>query len=129
MNVAQGIPSKTLEKAVEEKIEEMDLKQYCDRPAGGYSGGNKRKLSVAIAMIGDPQVIHLSVSSITIRRLRLGSGSFHSRKSLGRLQGWRRVLEEVAHVTEVLLASMTSGSFFLKFHCVIDKNSMNIFMR
>lgn len=34
----------------------MGLKQYCDRPAGGYSGGNKRKLSVAIAMIGDPQV-------------------------------------------------------------------------
>ena len=41
---------------MEEKIEEMGLRQYCKRPAGGYSGGNKRKLSVAIAMIGDPQV-------------------------------------------------------------------------
>lgn len=54
----KGIPSDKLEEAIEEKIEEMGLRQYCERPAGGYSGGNKRKLSVAIAMIGDPQVIY-----------------------------------------------------------------------
>lgn len=53
----QGIPSDKVDEAVEEKIEEMGLKQYADRPAGGYSGGNKRKLSVAVAMIGDPQVL------------------------------------------------------------------------
>lgn len=52
----QGIPVDKRKAAVEEKIEEMGLRQYCERPAGGYSGGNKRKLSVAIAMIGDPQV-------------------------------------------------------------------------
>lgn len=52
----QGIPADKVEAAVEEKIEEMGLTQYCERPAGGYSGGNKRKLSVAMAMIGDPQV-------------------------------------------------------------------------
>ena len=52
----QGIPKDKRHDAVEEKIDEMGLRQYCDRPAGGYSGGNKRKLSVAIAMIGDPQV-------------------------------------------------------------------------
>ena len=52
----QGIPSGNRRKAVEQKIEEMGLRQYCDRPAGGYSGGNRRKLSVAMAMIGDPQV-------------------------------------------------------------------------
>lgn len=53
----QGIPADRRVAAVEEKIEEMGLRQYCERPAGGYSGGNKRKLSVAIAMIGDPQVL------------------------------------------------------------------------
>ncbi|CAM9991449.1 unnamed protein product, partial [Discosporangium mesarthrocarpum] len=46
-----------------EKIEEMGLTQYADRQAGGYSGGNKRKLSVAIAMIGDPQIVFLDEPS------------------------------------------------------------------
>jgi ATP-binding cassette subfamily A (ABC1) protein 3 len=32
-------------------------------PAGTYSGGNKRKLSVAIAMIGNPPVIFLDEPS------------------------------------------------------------------
>lgn len=62
----QGIPSDKVDVAVEEKIEEMGLKQYADRPAGGYSGGNKRKLSVAIAMIGDPQVLSLSPKRLTL---------------------------------------------------------------
>ena len=52
----QGIAADKRAAAVEQKIEEMGLRQYADRPAGGYSGGNKRKLSVAMAMIGDPQV-------------------------------------------------------------------------
>ncbi len=30
----------------------MGLNEYADRPCGHYSGGNKRKLSVAIALIG-----------------------------------------------------------------------------
>ena len=53
---AKGIPAEDRAAAVDRKIEEMGLRQYADRPAGGYSGGNKRKLSVAMAMIGDPQV-------------------------------------------------------------------------
>ena len=41
------------------KISEMGLTEYADRAAGSYSGGNKRKLSVAIAMIGDPPIAFL----------------------------------------------------------------------
>merc|ERR1711994_476919 len=33
--------------------------KYANRRAGTYSGGNKRKLSVAIAMIGNPPVVFL----------------------------------------------------------------------
>lgn len=33
------------------------------RQAGELSGGNKRKLSVAIAMIGDPRVVFLDEPS------------------------------------------------------------------
>jgi ATP-binding cassette subfamily A (ABC1) protein 3 len=32
----------------------MDLKKYENVVSGTYSGGNKRKLSVAIALLGNP---------------------------------------------------------------------------
>ena len=40
-------------------IRKLGLVPYRDRSAGTYSGGNKRKLSTAIALIGDPPVIFL----------------------------------------------------------------------
>jgi ATP-binding cassette subfamily A (ABC1) protein 3 len=49
--------------AVNAKIAEMGLTEYADRAAGTYSGGNKRKLSVALAMIGDPSIVFLDEPS------------------------------------------------------------------
>ena len=40
-------------------IEKMGLVKYSERQAGTLSGGNKRKLSTAIALVGDPQIIFL----------------------------------------------------------------------
>eukprot|EP00061_Rhincodon_typus_P011695 g36912.t1 len=40
-------------------IEKLDLAEYADQTAGTYSGGNKRKLSTAIALIGCPPVVLL----------------------------------------------------------------------
>merc|ERR1719365_454231 len=37
----------------------VDLSQYLDRPCGQYSGGNKRKLNLALALIGRPKVMLL----------------------------------------------------------------------
>jgi len=37
--------------------------QYGDRPAGTLSGGNKRKLSLAISLVGDPSLIVLDEMS------------------------------------------------------------------
>ena len=37
----------------------VGLEVYADRISGDFSGGNKRKLSTAIALIGDPSVIIL----------------------------------------------------------------------
>ncbi|KAL0453116.1 UNVERIFIED_CONTAM: ABC transporter A family member 1 [Sesamum latifolium] len=48
---------------VMEKLVEFDLLKHADKPAYALSGGNKRKLSVAIAMIGDPPVIILDEPS------------------------------------------------------------------
>lgn len=39
------------------------LTRYADRRCGTYSGGNKRKLSVAMSLIGDPPVIFLDEPS------------------------------------------------------------------
>uniref|UniRef100_A0A8D2JSS6 ABC transporter domain-containing protein n=1 Tax=Sciurus vulgaris TaxID=55149 RepID=A0A8D2JSS6_SCIVU len=37
----------------------LGLAQYADRLAGTYSGGNKRKLAAAVALVGDPAVVFL----------------------------------------------------------------------
>lgn len=59
----KGIPSDLLEAAVDVKLKEMGLLEYADRATGGFSGGNKRKLSVAMAMIGDPTIVFLDGTS------------------------------------------------------------------
>lgn len=40
-------------------IQKLGLTEYAGRCAGTYSGGNKRKLSTAIAMIGCPALVLL----------------------------------------------------------------------
>lgn len=40
-------------------ISALGLGPHADRPAGKYSGGNKRKLSTAIALLGCPPVVFL----------------------------------------------------------------------
>ena len=41
----------------------MDLLKYDKVCAGTFSGGNKRKLSVAIAMLGNPPIVFLDEPS------------------------------------------------------------------
>ena len=41
----------------------MDLKEYVNTKADKLSGGNKRKLSVAMAMIGNPPIVFLDEPS------------------------------------------------------------------
>lgn len=55
----QGLSEAQVKEVVEKKIAEMGLKEYADRNASTYSGGNKRKLSVAMAMIGRPLIVFL----------------------------------------------------------------------
>ncbi|XP_075241054.1 phospholipid-transporting ATPase ABCA1-like isoform X2 [Convolutriloba macropyga] len=55
----RGIEAKSVNIVTEGVIEKMGLKKYRDKQAGTLSGGNKRKLSTAIALIGNPQIIFL----------------------------------------------------------------------
>lgn len=49
----------SLQKVAEWGIQKLGLVKYANKSAGTYSGGNKRKLSTAIALIGCPPVIFL----------------------------------------------------------------------
>ena len=44
-------------------LKKMSLENYSDKLAGDYSGGNKRKLSVAIALLADPKIVYLDEPS------------------------------------------------------------------
>ncbi|XP_056678235.1 phospholipid-transporting ATPase ABCA7 isoform X2 [Monodelphis domestica] len=55
----RGIPEKDIAQSVELGLTKMGLLNYADQISGSYSGGNKRKLSTAIALVGGPSIIFL----------------------------------------------------------------------
>ncbi|XP_077309012.1 retinal-specific phospholipid-transporting ATPase ABCA4 isoform X1 [Lithobates pipiens] len=55
----RGVPEEEIDMVADWGIEKLGLKKYADQAAGTYSGGNKRKLSTAIALIGCPPVVLL----------------------------------------------------------------------
>ncbi|GMF33894.1 unnamed protein product [Phytophthora fragariaefolia] len=59
----KGVSSSDLDFVVSEKVEQLNLTAFEDKLAGSLSGGNKRKLSVAIAMIGSPRILFLDEPS------------------------------------------------------------------
>jgi len=59
----KGIPEKRRKRAVEKAIDNLNLMDHINKPAGTLSGGNKRKLSVAMAIIGNPPIILLDEPS------------------------------------------------------------------
>ncbi|OQR81399.1 ATP-binding Cassette (ABC) Superfamily [Thraustotheca clavata] len=59
----KGVPASDVAQVVKEKLTQMNLQSFENKLAGTLSGGNKRKLSVAIAMIGSPPIIFLDEPS------------------------------------------------------------------
>lgn len=59
----KGVPEERRLEQVEHCIKQLSLQEHRDKPAGTLSGGNKRKLSVGIAIIGNPPIILLDEPS------------------------------------------------------------------
>ena len=59
----KGIKADYLDKVVNAMIEEMSLSEFTNKIAGKLSGGNKRKLSVAISFLCSPPIVLLDEPS------------------------------------------------------------------
>merc|ERR1711937_87359 len=60
----KGIPEALVKEAAAAKLKEVGLSEFdSDRLAAGYSGGMKRRLSLATATIGNPQIVFLDECS------------------------------------------------------------------
>ena len=55
----KGIPKDVRKSLVNQCIKQLDLSTNRKKLAGTLSGGNKRKLAVALAIIGNPPIILL----------------------------------------------------------------------
>ena len=59
----KGIKQMYIHKLVNAMIDEMALNEYTKKISGKLSGGNKRKLSVAISLLANPQIVLLDEPS------------------------------------------------------------------
>jgi ATP-binding cassette subfamily A (ABC1) protein 3 len=55
----RGIKAKIIQKTCLSLISLLDLDDHIYKMCGTLSGGNKRKLSVAIALVGSPSIVLL----------------------------------------------------------------------
>ncbi|XP_050076110.1 phospholipid-transporting ATPase ABCA3-like [Anopheles maculipalpis] len=55
----RGIPSYTIESIAERLAVELHFAPHLDKRVQAYSGGTRRKLSTALALLGDPVVVYL----------------------------------------------------------------------
>ncbi|XP_077412565.1 retinal-specific phospholipid-transporting ATPase ABCA4 isoform X2 [Vanacampus margaritifer] len=88
----RGVPEDEIPRVVEWGIQKLGLSEYAGRCAGTYSGGNKRKLSTAIAMIGCPALVLLDEPTTGMDP--------HSRRFL-----WNAILSVIRDGRAVVLTS------------------------
>ncbi|GAM20834.1 hypothetical protein SAMD00019534_040090 [Acytostelium subglobosum LB1] len=55
----KGIPDDRIHAEVEERLKDVELISAANLPTSKYSGGMRRRLSTAIALIADPKIVYL----------------------------------------------------------------------
>ena len=55
----KGMPEDQLDACVDTMLDQLTLTMYAGRQAATFSGGTKRKLSLGIALIGNPKMMFL----------------------------------------------------------------------
>src|ERR1700722_13924994 len=55
----QGIPGAVRKQSAQELLERVGLTEAADRRVGGYSGGMKRRLDLALALVHSPRILFL----------------------------------------------------------------------
>uniref|UniRef100_A0A8C7N8Y3 P-type phospholipid transporter n=1 Tax=Oncorhynchus kisutch TaxID=8019 RepID=A0A8C7N8Y3_ONCKI len=88
----RGVPESDISRVADWGIQKLGLSEYAGRCAGTYSGGNKRKLSTAIAMIGCPALVLLVSQPISMDP--------HSRRFL-----WTAIMSVIQDGRAVVLTS------------------------
>ncbi len=59
----RGVCPASIASLVSSVVRRLGLTEYASRACGTYSGGNKRKLSVSAALVGQPSVVLLDEPS------------------------------------------------------------------
>lgn len=59
----RGLTPRDKQQSCGELLKVLDITPHMNKPCGIYSGGNKRKLSVALAMVGEPPLLFLDEPS------------------------------------------------------------------
>lgn len=57
--LSRGIPYEKLEVVIKRLANDFNFTKHLDKKVSAYSGGNKRKLSTAVALLGNPIIIYL----------------------------------------------------------------------
>ena len=85
----RGVPEDLVERVVDGTIDQLELTPHRHKLAMRLSGGMKRKLCVAIALIGDPEVVLLDEPSAGLDPV--------SRRNL-----WTVILRTMSHRAVIL---------------------------
>lgn len=57
--LSRGIPKSKLNEVIHRLANDFNFTKHLDKKVKAYSGGNKRKLSTAVALLGNPVIIYL----------------------------------------------------------------------
>mmetsp|Transcript_40061 Transcript_40061/g.64977 ORF Transcript_40061/g.64977 Transcript_40061/m.64977 type:complete len:472 (+) Transcript_40061:135-1550(+) len=55
----KGVEPQDISNTITHHLEEVDMLKFRDQPAGKFSGGMRRRLTIALAAIGQPRIVYL----------------------------------------------------------------------